>query len=755
MKKYIIFIIILFLLPLVLGYGRLIGPRGIACSDCNNIFLNLSGTNANQDIDISPYNLTLANLFFPEGRSITYDDYSHTFTINEDTYISGWLDLSGTLFVNLIEFATDDVLRYVGANQQWEFDIGGWTEFSINETTIDARENNIITTGNVTANWFKGKFNWTTGDNWNDFDGSILTFNSSKLSARYYNGTSSTVVKGIIDGGSLVDTQHPDAQYDSVSINFSEEGGSPGLDLRINFTGIEDFSRGIMRYKTSSLSGDHPVRQLWNYNTNNWDTLASLSESEDFVIVTMPIFNKANYIQDGVVQLRLYKSSTGKINNHYYIDWVAMVGGYGVPSGQEVDPLSYHKNKNINASNYNVTADYYFGDGSQLINIAGGNLSWNQSFADTLYAKYQFTDNNFNGSGNFTTTGNIQSALLGLGTAPVAGKHITMNGDGILRATSDRIIFEANRDDSGNYEDLYFEANNGWWTIGSTTGQTLVSWDTSFKLSDDKFIAMGTASADSIRFGWKDANSKMEWQRGENPWNVLMSLDRDGNLILTGQISSGDTYIEDGTYGLNTDLPIQSFDGSSHQVLINDWAGQSCGVYVDDGSSHYTKIGTGTYSVEGDQALYSSDTIEADNGFISGGISGIYDTYNDGVDTQITFTGGIATAISTAFDERLMKEITYLGSNPEAELTPISFKWKEEGLAQFQDREKHKETITGYYKAQDVQKFYPNCMVNPKEIKEVNYLRYNRNCVYANVENDLRKKINELENRLENLEMGK
>jgi len=37
-------------------------------------------------------------------------------------------------------------------------------------------------TGNVTSNqWFLGKFNWTSGDDWNDFDGSTLLFNETYL----------------------------------------------------------------------------------------------------------------------------------------------------------------------------------------------------------------------------------------------------------------------------------------------------------------------------------------------------------------------------------------------------------------------------------------------------------------------------------------------------------------------------------------------------------------------------------------------
>ena len=40
---------------------------------------------------------------------------------------------------------------------------------------------------------------------------------------------------------------------------------------------------------------------------------------------------------------------------------------------------------------------------------ASGNSSWNQSLANSLYAKYQFGTNSFNGSGDFNTTGNIKT----------------------------------------------------------------------------------------------------------------------------------------------------------------------------------------------------------------------------------------------------------------------------------------------------------------------------------------------------------
>lgn len=220
----------------------------------------------------------------------------------------------------------------VSVNDSLLWDGNTWS----NTRWLNIDGSNANTNVDIGINWFKGLFDWTIGDSWNTFDGSTLTFNESKLSSTYYNATVSQIVAGSLDGGTLANTKHSDGNYDSLTMNVSEVSGSPALDLRVNFTGVDSFSRGVMRYKTSSLSGDVPLRQLWNYNTGSWDSLASLSTSEDFAIVTQPVFNNVNYIQDNIIQLRIYKSSNGNTNNHYYIDWVAMVGGYGVPSGQEI-----------------------------------------------------------------------------------------------------------------------------------------------------------------------------------------------------------------------------------------------------------------------------------------------------------------------------------------------------------------------------------------------------------------------------------
>jgi len=217
-------------------------------------------------------------------------------------------------------------------------------------------------------NWFNDS------NNWNYWDGDSLEFNESKLATIYYNATQSQAVSGTIDGGTLSDTHHPDGNYDGVTFNFSEQAMAPALDLRMNFTNIESFNSGVMRYKTSSLSGDFPVIQLWDYDSSTWEDYPAVAESENFATIEQPVFDDTDHIGTGanlgVVQMRLYKSSNGNTNNHYYIDWVAISKGYGTPSGEEVDPLfeAWLNNPvfddNVNGSLVNSTWDLI--EGSEI-----------------------------------------------------------------------------------------------------------------------------------------------------------------------------------------------------------------------------------------------------------------------------------------------------------------------------------------------------------------------------------------------------
>ena len=165
----------------------------------------------------------------------------------------------------------------------------------------------------------------------------INTTIDNKLTTIYHNLTVASIVAGT-SAGVLASTQHQDGDYDGLTFNLTEASGSPGLDARMNYTNITTFNAEVMRYYTSNLAGDYPVIQVWDYDDGEWEDYPSVVESESFATIEQPVFDSTDHIQDGVVAMRLYKAANGNTQNHYYLDWLALISGPGTPAGEEVDP---------------------------------------------------------------------------------------------------------------------------------------------------------------------------------------------------------------------------------------------------------------------------------------------------------------------------------------------------------------------------------------------------------------------------------
>ena len=168
----------------------------------------------------------------------------------------------------------------------------------------------------------------------------------ARLVSVYYNVTTYAIVAGTAIGN-LQDTWHPDGAYDGKTLNLTEAAGPPGLDVRMNYTDIESFNKGVMRYRTSSLAGDYPVIQVWNYNTGKWEDYPPMVESESFATIEQSVFDSSDHVTGEIVQMRVYKAANGNINNKYYIDWIAIIKGLGTPSPEEVDPIWKEQEANI------------------------------------------------------------------------------------------------------------------------------------------------------------------------------------------------------------------------------------------------------------------------------------------------------------------------------------------------------------------------------------------------------------------------
>ena len=324
-------------------------------------------TSSQTDTQISNANTSMKN--YVDGTFITKANEG-SLNVNSSDYWDGfdvvsdlnnmikimWANITDA-YTHLSNFTDDLGDRGYTSNLNFTNDAGYYniSNFDINDYYPKSNPFNFL---NVSVEELTSADDWI---NLNDSTGSVeIDFNDSKLSVIYYDVMSAQSVKGTIDG--TIDLiQHPNGDYDEITLNITEEAGSPGLDIRFNFTNVNDFSAGVMRYYTNDINGDLPLVQMWDYDSGSWEDYPQMIDSLNFVTMTQPVFDSTDHIQNNTVQMRIYKSTNGNINNHYYIDWVAISFGYGVPAGEEVDPKSIHYDgtvpltDNWNQGEFNLT----------------------------------------------------------------------------------------------------------------------------------------------------------------------------------------------------------------------------------------------------------------------------------------------------------------------------------------------------------------------------------------------------------------
>ncbi len=291
-------------------------------------FLALDGSNANQNIDIGVFN------FSTEG----------VFTDSLDT--------------KSIDMDNRQLLAQDGVDIILDYFILGVADFG------DSR---ISTTNNISSNWFNGKFNWTTGDDWNIFDGSILTFNESKLSTTFFNATTVEVITGTPEGA-IGDLQ----SYNNIPYNVTEDASD--LELRVNFSvGVGgDFNELIIRYKSAEEDLTHTmIVQIYEVSSSTWEGYGTLPGTSHYHLVEFGVFDSDEHVDvNGIVQVRMFQDEGVPPKTHLHnFDWVTISKGFGTPTGEEVDPDSIHKDGDVpwigneQGNGFNTTGwDWFIGN---------------------------------------------------------------------------------------------------------------------------------------------------------------------------------------------------------------------------------------------------------------------------------------------------------------------------------------------------------------------------------------------------------
>ena len=167
--------------------------------------------------------------------------------------------------------------------------------------------------------------------------------------------------------GSIVDSNIYLIQYyDGLGMEFVEGSGTDPLTIDINFTGVGEFDELVIREYYLGSSSHHVLVELYEPSDNSWEEYYSFVGQAGYNIISVPVNDYLQHLDGGVVQLRLRHIENGITSHRLYIDSALLT--FKESSG------------------------------------ASSNLDG--------FAKYSFGYNNFDGNGNFTTSGNVTATNL-------------------------------------------------------------------------------------------------------------------------------------------------------------------------------------------------------------------------------------------------------------------------------------------------------------------------------------------------------
>ena len=418
---------------------------------------------------------------------------------------------------------------------------------SINQTIINNFNQSLNTTDNVQFNnvtltgWFNGLFNWTSISSFLSFDGANLDFNETLLNLTIdqktqsitYNASLIINESGVVDAGNISSIQ---VAKDGNTYNVSEVTGASPLTIIVNFTGVIDFNSMIIREWYQGGQGHEIIIGLFDYTTGDYEEeYGDITDMDGFAFQVISVIDATDHISGGNVSLRFRHDQNGNPAHNFFIDYIVLVDGFTTITTSEHDALTGRDdcsnnhpdvlcvNGSIrNASSIfvtnNVTADFFFGDGSQLTGITG---LWTQN---TTAGTTWLTNTSMN-VGIGTTSPASKFEIKGSSAAESLINVINRNGN---------IVFEANtfsdygylriRNASANTKvlfsavgDSYFDAGNV--GIGTTSPARLLHLNgggSNSQVIQFTNTATGTTSTDGTSVGVAGTNDFQiyNWENG-------------------------------------------------------------------------------------------------------------------------------------------------------------------------------------------------------------------------------------------------
>ncbi len=304
-------------------------------------------------------------------------------------------------FISAWNFETDDIsvtITSVGGDTKWDIIT---SEFMVNNTGIldvnGTALNNSIDARNVIA---------------------------------FYNATSVVTVFGTNDGGDINSLK---IIKDGNSYNVSEAAGANPLTIVVNFTNVNTFNVLRMREQYLGEVGHELAVGIYHCTDNSYEEeFGDITDMANFATIDAVIPDPSNHVCNNNVSIRIRHIQAGIPAHDFFLEYMVLIEGNPAGSNIQHDGLTGRNeitnhpwalpiNGSLrNATNIivteNVTASFYLGDGSQLVNLPSTGNSTNEIFGAITNGTFERTGHGYYNSSliNSTQMEEQTGGLLGI-----------------------------------------------------------------------------------------------------------------------------------------------------------------------------------------------------------------------------------------------------------------------------------------------------------------------------------------------------
>jgi hypothetical protein len=504
-----------------------------AAYDNSNVKFNSAGGTISGNVTISGNNdLTITGNLYVQGKTVTTN--TESFTVKDSIIMLAegnfYTDVKDIGFAASYNDGTNAHAGFIRdyTTKEWYIFKGYTPELDANNS-IDINDASFRT-ANVNADYFKGNIIansvvvsgntvLTTSDlETVTYTANYITMNATSVTVPVV-GTANTY--GVYNFGDVTSIQtygdyNTGANTGFYSVNDAPfANGAPGHVEYVGFTGVTDFNRVVLNINYTAASGHTQDIDVYNYQTDAWDTLGTYSGSGNWQQFALGIIDSAPYISSGNVTIRNYHVNAGNTSHRTWIDYVALeksiTGGQG-PRGATGATGATGPEGNTNKANAAFDKANSAFDLAQasfnVANTASSNTIVTQGVDDTQNTNITTATNNAASASLYANTGiTLAQAAYDKANTGVGGGVISLTSNSSSRITQNtttgNIVFDLAPSGavagSYSYPSLQVDAYGRVTTISTQTPVTSVA-GTNGAVSNTQLLA-GIISVDGAGSG--------------------------------------------------------------------------------------------------------------------------------------------------------------------------------------------------------------------------------------------------------------